>query len=525
MTSTINQHEDYTANQMSLLLEIPFSEKQIDKDDICFTVLDIVERIDLGKYIDFSKGKPTSYDIARMFAAVLLAFTEHGYAELRKMETLFKYDLRYRWIMQQKTPSYRTIGRFITDYLKMPIEKIHHDILLAIKDKKEFERAILYIDGTKFEANANKMTFFWRGWIKRYLPRSWQKVMELTKQLNKYFKENGIEIKYTILKEPSIEYMIELDEKLGQWLDEVKAVTKGRGLHPVAKIKRELNKCAKKIWEYALAEDILGNRNSFSKTDPDATLMHMKYDYYNHTNIFKPGYNVQIGVVDGYIALYYVSPDANDVKTYIPMMQKYKERFNSYPERGVADAGYGSLENYDFSKMHGIHAALKYSGYEAKKEKVSDKNRFRLSHMKKTENGVPICPAGHEFALENIKVTITSTGTKITNHYRNEHCEECPLRNKCTKSKKGRTAAITPALERYHQEVDEYFSTDEGKKDLNVRSSQTEGKFGDIKKNFNYNIMRRRGEDSARLEVGLVAIGHNIRHYHNELKKANRKAG
>ena len=120
MTKNINQQRDYNVNQMSLLLEIPFSEKQIEKTDICFTVLNIVERVNLEKYIEFSKGKPTSYDIERMFTAVLLAFAEHGYAELRKIETLIKYDLRYRLIMQQRTPSYRTIGRFINDYLKIP---------------------------------------------------------------------------------------------------------------------------------------------------------------------------------------------------------------------------------------------------------------------------------------------------------------------------------------------------------------------------------------------------------------------
>ena len=65
---------------------------------------------------------------------------------------------------------------------------------------------------------------------------------------------------------------------------------------------------AKSLFSYALAKDILGERNSFSKTDPDATMMHMKYDYYNHTNVFKPGYNVQIGVNNGYIAYSYISP-------------------------------------------------------------------------------------------------------------------------------------------------------------------------------------------------------------------------
>ena len=91
---------------------------------------------------------------------------------------------------------------------------------------------------------------------------------------------------------------------LDAWLQEVGAIRKGRGIHPVAKLKRELGSVAKSLFSYALAKDILGERNSFSKTDPDATMMHMKYDYYNHTNVFKPGYNVQIGVNNGYIALY-----------------------------------------------------------------------------------------------------------------------------------------------------------------------------------------------------------------------------
>lgn len=148
----------------------------------------IIERIDLGKYIDFKQGKPTSYDITKLFTVIVLAFAEHGYAELRLIERLIKYDLRYRLIMPCATPNYRAIGRFIRDYLKMPIAQIHHETLLVLKDKEEFENAVLYIDGTKFEANANKMTFFWRAWLTKYMPKQWQKVMELTRQLNNYYK-------------------------------------------------------------------------------------------------------------------------------------------------------------------------------------------------------------------------------------------------------------------------------------------------------------------------------------------------
>lgn len=519
-----NYNENYSVNQMSFLLETTFSEQQIRKDDLSRTILEVIERIDLRKYFDSTKGWPRSYLPQNMLAAVLLAYAEMGNPSLREMEDKIRYDLRYRLIMQGYEPSYRTIQRFLNKYLKVSIKEIHKDVYLCIQDKKELEKAILYIDGTKFEANANKMTFFWSAWIKKYYPKHWQKVMELIRQLNNYFKKNEIEVKYSILKEPSIEYMIEIDERLDAWLTSINAIRKGRGIHPVAQIKRELNKCARKVWEYALAKDIIGDRNSFSKTDPDATLMHMKYDYYNHTNVFKPGYNVQIGIVNEYIAHYYVSADANDLKTYIPFMEEYKQQYGQYPDKAVTDAGYGSFENYAYSKIHGIQAVLKYSGYEKKKEKVNDKNRFRVVHFERTEEGTPICPAGYEFTLEEIKVDTNNKIPKTTLKYRNEHCKDCPLRSKCTKAKNGRTTTVTPLLEKYQTEVDEYLQSEEGKELMVNRSIFTEGAFGDIKSNYGFNILHRRGKDSVDMEIGLVTIGFNLRRYHNKKWKTDIKA-
>ncbi|MEI3386261.1 MAG: hypothetical protein V8R62_11600 [Faecalibacillus intestinalis] len=84
------------------------------------------------------------------------------------------------------------------------------------------------------------------------------------------------------------------------------------------KLYDELKGHAIKIWEYAIHMELLGNRNSFSKTDPDATFMHMKYDYYNQKRI-KPGYNVN-RVSDGYIKISYQS----DEYQHILFMEKYK---------------------------------------------------------------------------------------------------------------------------------------------------------------------------------------------------------
>ena len=455
------------------------------------TIQEVIGRINIGKWIDFHRQRRDAYDPIALLTILLFAYARYGYASLLPLEEMSRYDLRCRWLLQGQTPSYKTYQRFINDQLKGTLEEISHQVYLCIQDQKALEAAILMIDGTKFEANANKMTFFWGAWVKRYRPRHWQKAMEIVRQLNRYFKVQGIAVRYSILKEPTLKYLMEIDERLDAWLQEVGAIRKGRGIHPVAKLKRELGSVAKSLFSYALAKDILGERNSFSKTDPDATMMHMKYDYYNHTNVFKPGYNVQIGVNNGYIAYSYISPDVNDTKTAIPFLEGYRNQFGDDPKMVVTDAGYGSFENYCYAQLHQIRAMRKYTGFQKKKEKVMEKIRVYM------KTGVP----------------------RTTIHYRNQHCENCPLRSRCTTSKKGRSARISPQLEKYQKEVDAYLETEEGKRRMAQRSSEAEGAFGDIKKNFGYSLLRRRGESGVRVELGLVILGYNLRHYHRQRTK------
>ena len=113
---------------------------------------------------------------------------------------------------------------------------------------------------------------------------------------------------------------------------------KGKRKSNIQRLYDELKGHAIKLWEYAIHMELLGNRNSFSKTDPDATFMHMKYDYYKQTNVFKPGYNVQIGVRDGYIRNIYISSDGNDLRTYIPFMEKYKSAYGTLPKKTPAES-------------------------------------------------------------------------------------------------------------------------------------------------------------------------------------------
>ena len=240
----------------------------------------------------------------------------------------------------------------------------------------------------------------------------------------------------------------------------------------------------------------------------------MKYDYYNNTGVFKPGYNVQMGVSSEYIRHIYVSCDANDMKTYVPFMEGYYDAYKAYPSIVSADAGYGSYDNYSYNSIHNIRQYLKYSGYEKEKEKKTKRNQFKSFQMKENESGEIICPAGHAFTLGSSRLDHRSVYPRINQKYVNEHCGECPLRSKCTKAKNGRTLNRSRDVEKYHKEVRENIESDEGKKIMTQRSIQAEGVFANLKQDYGYTRLRRRGESGVKEEIFLAAIGYNIRKYH-----------
>ena len=301
---------------------------------------------------------------------------------------------------------------------------------------------------------------------------------------------------------------------------------RGHAKHPLQRYKEGFAEDEEKILKYSIYYKLAKGRNSFSKTDPDATFMHMKYDYYNHTNVFKPGYNVQMGSSNGYIRHIYVSGDANDRNTYIPFMEGYHRAYGCFPRKTPADAGYGSYDNYCYCKEHDIELYMKYNTMHKEQEKVTDKNRFRSYRMKPDEEGNIYCPQGHAFTLEQTKESVKGRYPRTIQFYRNEHCEGCPLRSQCTRFKHGRTLQRTDKLAEMQIEVRENLRTETGQELLKQRSIQAEGIFGQIKQDQEYDRLWRRKETMVKLELLLVSIGHNLRKYHThrmQKQKTNQK--
>ena len=492
-------------------------EDAIAKDDISRTVKEVVEGVNIFKYVNFSHRNSYGYDGMKMLECVLLAFALKGYASVRELEDLCKYDIRFQFIMDGQTPSHMAFHRFIHNDLLMPIEDLFVEFNKYFEANDDIDTDILYIDGTKFEANANKMTFVWMKSTKKHREKRWIKIMERIRSFNTYCKNNSIPLYLSVLKEFSFEYLVEITENIEKIMNKLNIELKhgkGQNKHPLQRFKEGFEEDAEKILKYATYYRIANGRNSFSKVDHSATFMHMKYDYYNHTNVFKPGYNVQMGSSNGYIRHVYISNDCNDINTYIPFMEGYHLAYGKYPTKTPADAGYGSYDNYSYCKEHKIELYMKYNTYKKEHDNINDKNRFKSYRMKPDQDGKIICPAGKEFSLEYEKVNTEGRYSKTLKTYRNEYCDNCPLRCQCTKGKNGRTLVINEKLIEYQVEVSTNLSSDEGKELMVQRSIQAEGIFGQIKQDNKYARLWRRGETGVKLELLLVSLGHNLRRYH-----------
>ena len=282
----------------------------------------------------------------------------------------------------------------------------------------------------------------------------------------------------------------------------------------------KLKEYLSKLNEYVEKIQICGDgRNSYSKTDHSATFMRIKKDYMGNDQLL-PAYNVQVGVADEYIAVVDVNQYRSDMDCFIPLMNKFYTTYGFYPKYPVADAGYGSYNNYIFCGQHGMEKYMKFTMF--KKETTDKKyheDPFRAVNFPIGEGGIMRCPNGKSFYLQYRKNVKGNKYGRQEEVYQCEDCSGCPYAEQCKKTDKNRTVRINRELTAMHQEVIENLESIQGALLRMNRSIQAEGTFGIMKNDRWYKRIVRRGIKSVLLEVFLVSIGHNLYKYHNKQKK------
>ena len=500
----------YTAVQLMLPMDI---SKKINENDPVVSFAEAMKGMNLRSYVkkEVHRGNQ-GYDPYMMLNIMLFAEMEGKHSDLREIEKLCKTDIRYMWLSNEQTPSHMAFQRFEQRYLKKSIKGIFFEISAHIADLMGVDKSIQYIDGSKFEANAYKNSFVYKTRVVNARERLWEDITETIVLLNQEFgfcfsyqhKYCSQEIGYIL------QYLMELMVR-----EEVEiAYGKGKRKSTFQKYYDKILKYALKLKEYEENLYICGERNSYSKSDHDATMMNTKYDYYNQTGVSKPCYNVQHAVSGGIVMNVGVFQTQGDTKTYIPFLEQNKEYHGYYPKWAITDAGYGSYDNYFFNLGNGIELGMKYNYYAKKNDSEFKKRQYNAMNWEKNEDGYKICPAGNTFnILLNEKYDERGRYLKISQIYGCAGCDECNRRSDCTKSSR-RTITENPINEEFQKKVDENLGTEMGKEMKKQRSIQAEGVFGVIKQDRLYTRIKRRGLENVEMEIFKVYIGYNLMKYH-----------
>ena len=270
--------------------------------------------------------------------------------------------------------------------------------------------------------------------------------------------------------------------------------------------------------KYDKQQEILGTRNSYSKTDTDATFMRMKEDHMLNGQL-KPGYNQQISTENQVIVHYTTHQNPTDTKTLKPHLEDFKETFGQEIFKELkeitADAGYGSEENYDYLEKEQLTAFVKYNTFDKEQDKrYQQKNKpFSKENLYyNQEEDYYICPMGQKMLKTHQTKRTTEAGySQNMSHYQPQNCEDCPLRNQCFKAKGNRSIERNHNLERHKQKTRELLLSQTGIQKRKQRTADVEPVFAQLKHNHHFRRLTLKGIKKVDLEFGLMAIAHNLR--------------
>ena len=509
----------YTTYQLKLPVEI---EKIIEISDPVYTFCEVLNHVDLRKHLAVKESRTgrKRYDSEILLKVILFAFMENGYVSTREIEKLCKTDTRFMWLLQDNSPpSHMTIDNFMNDCLATSIADIFSEINKYIFKKQCVDTNHVYIDGTKIAANANKYSWVWKKSCVKNRQKTFGKVTALLEEMNETIV--GFGVRLGIRNEYAIEYLEELMQNYANLTGlHPEAVVHGRGHRKTTeqRLYDKLSEYTAKLKNYAKHIRICGDdRNSYSKTDHDATFMRMKKDYMGNDRLL-PGYNIQLGICDEYIAVFDVKQYASDMDCFQPLVEKFHQIYGKYPEYPVTDAGYGSFNNYLYCEEHGMKKYMKFTMFdkESKEEKYRD-NPYRAVNFRINETGNPVCPNGKEFHYLSTRPVRGNKYGRTEELYQCEDCSDCSHKHKCSKSAGNRTIRLNQELTAFHEEVLNNLNCVHGVLLRMNRSIQAEGAYGSIKWNRAYTRARRRGLNGLILEISMISCGFNLHKYH--LKK------
>lgn len=526
MTKHINLQKNYSLNQDGYQLKLPLNiETIIPENDSVRLLSQFVEAMDLTDLYS-TYERINSVSPRTLLKIVLYSYMNGDYSS-RSMELNCKRDINFMFLLEgAPVPDHATFARFRSIHFAPCSKRILAEMSNALFDLGEISGETIFIDGTKIEASANKYTFVWKKAVTKNQAKLLIKLADFVAECEGLY---GIKIAYgnTI----KMNHVKKLRKKLY-------ALKKSEGVvfvHGAGKRKTPLQKSIETLEDYLSRFKkynqeiyICGERNSYSKTDHDATFMRMKEDAMGNGQL-KPAYNLQHGVDSEYITWLMVGPQPTDTTTLIPFLKEAEEHLKFKYKNITADAGYESEENYLFLEANGQAAYIKPANYEISKTRKYRSDIGRIENMEyNPEADIYTCRNGKKLKADHVRHSKSKTGyVSEKTIYKCEECSGCQYKNDCIKGNNCNTPLeertkmlqVAKRFLKYRQEDLERILSDDGILFRTNRSIQAEGSFGDLKQDMQFRRYLSKGTANVLAESTLLAMARNINKLHNKIQK------
>ena len=492
-------------NRKQNLLLPPSLDELVPKNHMVRVVDAVLDRLDISDILSTYRGGGNSAFNPKMMLKVLVfAYLSNVYSS-RRIEELLKRDIYFMWLAGMKRPDFRTINYYRGKRLKVGFDTVFTQVVRLLHEEGFVSLKVQYIDGTKIESVANKYTFVWRGSVEKYDARLKAKTEALLRQIE---QNHAIENQENpVPEELTAEEVTKRVERIKEKVD-----ADNLGKEERKALKQIETDSVPRMNRYKEQLETMGSRNSYSKTDPDATFMRMKEDAMLNGQL-KPGYNIQISTENQFITNFGIYQRPTDTLTMISYLESFKARYGMQSEEIVADSGYGSEENYEYMFSNGMTPYVKYNMFHVEQRRGYRNNPFRVSNLfYNPDDDFYVCPMGQKLKFIRQEKRYTASGYQQTvSVYRACRCEGCPLRGQCHKSKRDRQIEVNHTLDDYKARARELLTSEQGIKHRSNRPIEPEAVFGQIKECGRFRRLRLKGLTGAKIDFGLKALAHNLR--------------
>ena len=524
--STKLHFRDYNPKQMILFPQR--LDKDIAENDPVRVVDTVIDGLRLDNFKKLYKERGRSpYHPKMMLKVIIYGYMNNLYS-CRKIETALKRDIHFIWLAGYEQPDFNTINRF-RNRVKVEINEVFTQLVIVLAEKGFITLDVEYIDGTKIESKANKYTFVWRKSTEKNRTKLIGKINTLLEQIDESIAQENVNAEYEDRQDFTPTELKDIAEELNRSLENDPAPETKKQKEELKERKRQIKQLrehADKLGEYDEKLRILGDRNSYSKTDLDATFMRMKEDAMNNGQT-KPGYNLQIGTENQFILDFGLFQTPGDPLTMIPFYKSFLNRYGRLPQTGVADSGYGSEENYRFMEEAGIEAYVKYNWFHREQRMHYEPNPFSVQALYYNADGdYYVCPMGqHMERIGTVRSKNESGYVTESAQYKARRCEGCPLRGSCFKAKGDRIIEVNHRLNEYRRKARERLTSEDGLKHRGRRCIEPEAVFGQMKYDMAYKRFRHFGMDKVKMDFAFFSIAFNLKKMCSKIAKQAKKGG